>query len=307
MSTQQLIIIFSGVGAIIVFALSHTKIAKGWKILFSILFLACIVSSSILNWSYTEKKENKEVVFEKKFDQLDTHLKASMTFEDYIQAARLNRKEGRTVEAIYDIERALEKKPNSPIALNLLGVLCNTKGDYDRALEAYQKIRKGLADSILVVSPELNKYVYHRNFAKAYMSKNMWKEAKEELLHSLSLNESDLTCYVDLAKTLNMLNEWEELYEVCKKGILLFPNSAQLHNFLGIACVTISRFDEAEAALLRAVQVDSTFAQPYLLLAVVYFFRQQPEKSSKFVERSLRLDPSLAKDVEILRAKKYLR
>jgi len=307
MSTQQLIIIFSGVGAIIVFALSHTKIAKGWKILFSILFLACIVSSSILNWSYTEKKENKEVVFEKKFDQLDTHLKASMSFEDYIQAARLNRKEGRTVEAIYDVERALEKEPNSPIALNLLGVLCNTKGDYDRALEAYQRIKRGLADSIMVIRPEQNIDIYHRNFGKAYMSKNMWREAKAELLQSLSLNDSDLICYVDLAKTLNMLNEWEELYDVCKKGIIYFPNSAQLHSFLGLACICISRFDEAEAVLLRAIQVDSTFAEPYLSLGVVYFFRQQPEKSSKFVERSLRLDPSLAKDVEILRAKKYLR
>jgi len=304
MSSQQLIIIFTGAGALIAFAVSQTKIAKVWKIFLSVLFIACIVIPSIINWYYTEKKETKEVTFEKQFEQLDTHLKASMTFEDYIQAARLNKKAGRAEEAILDAGRAIEMDSNSAIALNLLGVLYSEKGENDEAIKIYEKIKKGIAASTITINS--GRHIYHTNFGKAYMKKNMWKEAQQEFQQCLALNDSAQECYLYLAKTLDKLNDWEELYNICKKGIIIFPNSAPLHNFLGIACFSMSRFNEAESSFLNAVQADSTFGQPYLDLGVVYFLKKQPEKSARLVEKALRLDPSLAKDVEILRTKKLL-
>jgi tetratricopeptide (TPR) repeat protein len=301
MRNQQIIIIFTSAGAIIAFLVSFAKIAKALKILLRALVIACIVVSSVFNWSYIEKKETKEVAFEKKIEQLDTHLKASMTFEDYIQAARLNRKEGKIVEAIQDAERALEEVPNSETVLNLLGVLYTDKGDYDKAIEAFEKIKKGFADSSIVKTS--GEYLYHRNFAEAYIAKNMWKEAKEEFLKCLSLNEKDMHCYIGLANSLEKLNDWKGLYDLCKKGIILFPNSALLHNFLGKACIFMFKLDEAEVAFQDAIHADSTFEQPYLLLALIYFLRKEPEKSERFLAEALRVNPASAKEVEELRSK----
>jgi len=301
LSDQQIIIIITSAVAIISFALSHIKIAKGWKILFSCLFLICIFSSLILNLLYLRKKEVKELALETKIDQIDTHLEASLTFSEYIQAARLNRRMGRIDEAIYDTERALEKNPNSETALNLLGVLYLDKEYYDKAIEAFEKIKKGLADSSIVI--KAGEYMFHRNFGHAYLTKKMWKEAKEEFLKCLSLNESEMYCYIGLANTLEKLNDWKGLYDLCKKGIIFFPNSALLDNFLGKACIFMSRLDEAEVAFLDAIQADSTFEQPYLLLALIYFLRNEPEKSERFLKDALRVNPASAKEVEELRSK----
>jgi tetratricopeptide (TPR) repeat protein len=304
MSTEQLITILAGVGAIILFALSHRKVAKTWKILLSVLFLAVIIFSTTLNWFYLEKKESKEAEHETKMDQIDTHVRASLSFNGYIEAARMNRQARRTDEAIYDVECALKKDPKSAAALNLLAVLYYDKGDYDSAIETYTKIKKGLADSSITISTRED--LYHRNFGEAYMAKNMWTEAKEELQECLCLNDSNLECYFDLARTLNELKEWQELYNLCKNGVAKFPTSAPLCNFLGLACIEMTRLDEGEAALLKAIQADSTFGQPHLFLAIIYFLKKQPKESESFINKALKLNPTLAKDVEILKEKKLL-
>ncbi len=304
MSTQQLVTILSLAAAIILFALSHTKVAKTWKIVLSILFIAVMLFSTKLNWSYLKKKKAKEVAQEKKMDQIDTHVKASLTFQDYIEAARMNRRAERTDEAIYDVECALKKEPKSASALNLLAVLYYDKAAYDSAIQTYAKIKEGLADSSIMIS--IREDLFHRNFGEAYMAKNMWTEAEEELRQCLSLNENDLTCYVDLATTLDRLKEWQELYNLCKKGVTKFPSSPPLYNFLGKACIATSRFDEGEAALLKAIEADSTLGQPYLFLGVIYFLRKEHKKSARFVDKALELDPTLAKDIDTLKQKKLL-
>jgi tetratricopeptide (TPR) repeat protein len=304
LSDQQIIIIISNVGATIAFALSHIKIMKGWKIFFSFLFLLCIITSLIVNLHYLRKKEAKEAEFEIKINQIDTNVKASLTFNDYIQAADLNRKAGRIDEAIYDVERALEKEPKSAMALNLLGVLDIDKGDYDNAIETFEKLKKGKADSSIVIGK--GEYIFHGNFGEAYLRKKMWKEAKEEFTQCLSLNDRDLSCYIKLATTLDELNDIQGEYDVCKKGTTVFPNSASLHACVGKACINMSRLDEAESSFLQAIRVDSTFGPPYMLLGVIYFHRKQSEKSARLVEKALNLDSSLVESVKILRTKKLL-
>jgi tetratricopeptide (TPR) repeat protein len=304
MNTQQLIIIFSGAGAIIAHLLSHTKVTKALKILLGILCLTCIVTTSTLYWFDLEKKEIKEKAQETKIDQIDTHLTASLTVQDFIKAARINREADRITEAIYDAEKVVEMDSRSVVALNLLAVLYTEKGEYDEAIKNYIKIKEGLNDSTMSI--DRDEYIYHTNFGKAYMHKGMWEQAKQEFQQCLTLNDSNLTCYLYLAKILDQLNDLQQLYEVSKKGATLFNCSAPLHNFLGKACIAKSRFDEAEQALLKAVEADSTFGQPHLFLGVVYFKKNQPKKSQEFVKTAISLDPTLVNDVEILRGKKLL-
>ena len=304
MSTEQLIIILTGVSVIVVFVLSHSKVSRTWKVFLFIFFLAIVISSTILQVLNLKKKESKQAAHEAKLDRIETHVKASLGFEGHIEAARDYRGTGKTGEAICEVQCALKKDPNSLLALNLLAVLYTDKRDYDSAILAYTKIKKGLADSSTTAGSD--KYIYHRNFGKAYMAKNMWTEAKEELSQCLSLNDDDLMSHLYLAKTLDRLNEWHEVYDLCKKGVAKFPDVAPLYNFLGEACISTSRLDEGEAALLKAIQADSTFGQPYLFLAVIYYVRKEHEKSAKLVEKALQLDPSLAEDIEILKDKKLL-
>ena len=304
MITQQLIIILTGTVAIITFVLSQTKIAKELKIFLAVVFFACVVTTSVLHWVHLQEKEVKEDVFETKIDQIDTHLTASLTVQDFIKAARINRAADRITEAIYDTEKAVEMDSRSVVALNLLAVLYTEKGEYDEAIKSYIKIKEGLNDSTMTI--DRDEYIYHTNFGKAYMHKGMWEQAKQEFQQCLTLNDSNLTCYLYLAKILDQLNDLQQLYDVSKKGATLFNYSAPLHNFLGKACIAKSRFDEAEQALLKAVNADSTFGQPYLFLGVVYFKKNQPEKSLEFVKTAISLDRTLVNDVEILRAKKML-
>jgi tetratricopeptide (TPR) repeat protein len=306
MSTEQFIIILAGVSAIIVFVLSHMKVSKVFKALLFILFPAIIICSTILQVSYLKKKETKETAREIKIDQIDTHIKASLTFEDYIEAARMNRQDGRTDEAIHDVECALERIPNSGQALNLLGVLYSEKGDIDSAIEQYTKIKKGLETGSITVGDTKNKALFFMNYGKAYAQKHMWIDAKEQYTNALSLYDGDLNCYVQLAAMLSNLAQWDELYSLCKVGLTKFPSSCQVYTGFGLACINLSRFDEGEGALLKAIQVDSTCGQSYLLLGRVYFLRKEYQKSASSVDRALQLDPTLTQSVESMKQKGLL-
>lgn len=305
MSTEQFIPILAGIGAIIVFVLSHKKVSKTVKGLLFILFPAIIITSTILQATFLKNKETKEAVQDTKIDQIDTHVRASLRFEGFIDAAEMNRQLGRLDEAIFDVACALQKEPKSSRALNLLGVLYFDKGDYNKAIEIFTNIETGLRDSTITVSS--GRWMYHRNFGEAYMKKGLWKEAKGQFQNCLALNDNDLLCYVELAKVLDRLKEWQALYDLCKDGVARFPTSVHLHNFLGEACIVTSRLEEGEQALLRAVEADSTFGQPYLFLSIIYYVRNEHEKSEDLVKRALQLDPSLVEDVKTLRQKKLLK
>ncbi len=233
MSTEQLIIILAGVSAIIVFVLSHMKVSKVLKVLLFILFPAIIIYSTILQVSHLKKKETKETAQEIKIDQIDTHLKASLTFQDYIESARIYRQMRRIDDAISDVEIALNKEPKSTVALNLLGLLYFDKGEYDTAIQVFGRIREGLRDSSIPTKQDF--WLYHRNFGEAFVKKGMWKEAKEEFNKFLTLNENDLGSYQDLAQCLDMLKEWQQLLDICKKGTAKYPSSPYLYNYMGEA------------------------------------------------------------------------
>jgi len=307
MNTEQFIIILAGVSAIIVFVLSHMKVSKAWKVLLFILFPAIIICSTILQVSHLKKKETKETAQEIKIDQIDTHVKASLTFEDYIEASRMNRQDGRTDEGIHDVKCALEREPSSGQALNLLGVLYSEKGNIDSAIEQYTKIKKGLETGSIIIGDAKNTALFFMNYGKAYTQKHMWIDAKEQYTHALSLYDGDLNCYVQLAATLSHLAQWDELYNLCKTGLTKFPSSCQVHTDFGLACVALSRFDEGEEVLLKATQIDSTFGLSYLCLAVIYSHKNQPEMSTRLINKALKLDPTLVNDIESLKAHHVLR
>jgi len=304
MNTEQFIIILAGVSAIIVFVLSHMKVSKVFKALLFILFPAIIICSTILQVSYLKKKETKEAAQEIKIDQIDTHIKASLTFQDYIESARLNRQMTRIDDAIYDVVIALKKEPKSATALNLLGLLYFDKGDFDTAIQIFGKIEEGLRDSSIPINNDF--WLYHKNFGETFIKKSMWKEAKEEFIKSLTLNESNLGCYLELAQCLDMLSEWQQLYNICMKGTAKYPSSPYLYNYMGKVGIVTSHFEDGEKALLIAVEVDSTFGQPYLWLAVIYHLRKENEKSAIFRDKAFKLDPTLSESIQILKDKNLL-
>ena len=304
MSTEQLIIILAGVSVIVVFVLSHSKVSRTWKIFLFICFLAIVISSTILQVLNLKKKKTKEAAHEIRINQIDTHIRASLSFEDYVEAARMNRQAGRIDAAMYDVSCALERNRKSAIAQNLLGVLYFEKEEFDSAIQVFTEIKEGLVDSDMTMGDA--EYIYHRNFGEAYARKGMWKEAEEEFRQCLSLKEDYVTCHLNLATVLETLQEWQDLYNLCKEGVFKFPTSPDIYNFLGKACIATGRLDEGELVIMQLVAIDSTFGLPYILLATIYLLRKEPQKSTELVEKALQLDPSLAKVIEILKEEKLL-
>ena len=70
--------------------------------------------------------------------------------------------------------------------------------------------------------------------------------------------------------------------------------------------MAMSNYEDGEKALLSAIKVDSTFGQPYLLLAVIYHLRKDNGRSTLFRDKGFKLDPTLSKDIQILKEKKLL-
>ncbi len=150
-------------------------------------------------------------------------------------------------QAIPHFERAIQLKPDFAPAINGLGNAYSAKGDWDKAIEAYQKI----IEDVFYGTP----HFALSNMALAYYQKSDYVRAEKYFLEALKLSPDFVNALGGLASTYMAQGRYEEAIQKLDRAVRKEPKLPQLHFELGKAYRALGDKGKARDEFLRAAQL----------------------------------------------------
>ena len=118
-----------------------------------------------------------------------------MTAQDYFRRAYKNDDLGKHEEAIEDLNKAIELKPDYALAYNNRGIAYNNLGQYDRAIEDY--------DKAIELNPDYAHAYYNRGYS--YDDLKQYDRAIEDYDKAIELDPNDADYYTNRARAYRKL------------------------------------------------------------------------------------------------------
>jgi superkiller protein 3 len=266
---------------------------------------------------YSHLGEYKQALesFEKT-SQIDTQLPSL----DYHRAFVLD-KLGRSKEALKILQELSAKKPDAS-SLNLLGHVAEKAGEIDGAIQAYRKGAElepdreenyldystlcmnhknfPLALEIVEVGLKRIPHAYRLQVQKGAILAEVGKleQAQETFRSAMRLQEDNREAMLSLAKVQARASAFNESTGTLAAGVEKYPKDFYMHYYYGFILLEGAKrtgakdevVEKAKRALERAVQLNPSFANSYLLLGKIYLNKDIKMAAEQF-ETCLRLNP----------------
>jgi tetratricopeptide (TPR) repeat protein/peroxiredoxin len=201
----------------------------------------------------------------------------------------------KTNEARDCFRRALTLHANypgtPPNCWNNLGILAAREGNFDQAIQYFQKA--------LQIDPEHS--IALENLGSAYRQKKDWPQAKDALERALALNPEDPEANYSLGMVFAQLNDTEDANNYLQKAIAARPAYPEALNNLGILYLHTQHPVEAIQSFEQSIRVAPAYDQAYLNLARVYAIEGDREKAKAVLQDLLKQHPDHAQAKEGLK------
>ncbi len=208
-----------------------------------------------------------------------------------LRTNRLFRKGVRRIEAA-DYEQALAcfeqvvaRRPNDAPAYSNIGYCQFRLGRREEALAGYLRARELAPDD-----PH-----YACDLASVYLKIGRIDLAQRIFTEALTLDTACLPAMVGLGECLNLRGAHAEAAEVFQRLIRLDENSVEGRCGLGMACLGVKRYDQAETALNEAIQLRPDHAASHEALARLYEAAGRPREALAALEEAARCQPYSAR------------
>ena len=169
---------------------------------------------------------------------------------------------------IIDLHEYSERFPKKAVKEFEKGLAADAGGKGDEAIRHYLKA--------VAISPDF--YIAHNNLGSDYVSKSDFVNARREFEQVVKLNQSDANGYFNLSNVCMLTNQLTDAQQFLDEGLRRQPDSGFGQFLLGSLNMRLKKTALAEAALLRAIQLDPTKAQYRLQL--VNLLLQQGRKDA---------------------------
>ncbi|MDF0709117.1 tetratricopeptide repeat protein [Flagellimonas okinawensis] len=141
------------------------------------------------------------------------------------------------------------------------GIQYHDSGNYEKAIETYQKALKLDPKSTLV----------NYEIALSYFTKGDYKEAVKYSDVVLKHNEDYLLqAYITKGSSLDMLGKTKESIKLFKKAIKKVDGHYLLHYNLGLNYFKTNDFDAAEENVIKAIELNPNHSSSHLMLAHIH-------------------------------------
>jgi tetratricopeptide (TPR) repeat protein len=228
------------------------------------------------------------------------------------RAGRLGR-----AEALY--RRALEKDPDSPDALHLLGVVAYQCGKIGQAIRLIERALPDLPEQPDVhlnhgnalgkagrVAEAVDSYrraialkpgygMAHSNLAYALNQQGDFAAVLVSSKRAIELIPEFFGVHVNCASALIGLENFAEAEGLLRRALDLLPDRAETHSHLGWVLAKLGRFDEAVACHERAIALDPNDAALHYAFGATLHLADDPARSEASFRRTLALAPDHAK------------
>jgi tetratricopeptide (TPR) repeat protein len=243
-----------------------------------------------------------------------------MNVQKTIQSAFENHQKGNLERAEYFYKKALQKQPDNPDILHMLGVLFCQLANYDSAVKYIRKAlqfkpsdiasaycnlgvalqEKGQIDE--AISQYQRAVEINPLFAKAYCNlgvalhyKGETDEAISQYRKAVGINPSFAKAYGNLGNALREKGDIDEAINCCQKAVRINPLFAEAYSNLGAALREKGSLDEAINCCQKAVEINPSFAEAYCNLGVALQKKGQIDKAITQYQKAIEIKPSFAK------------
>lgn len=205
------------------------------------------------------------------------------------QARRLSMM-GRHAEAIEEIDRAIELKPDYADSYVHRAVIYRDQHNLFKTVESYSK------------ALDLNNNLpsVHYDLAQVMRQLRMFEPAIESYKRAIRLNPKMIQAYNNLGITYRETKMYEAAVEAFKRVLEMNPRYIKAYNNLGVAYAEMGEADEAVAAFQKAIEIDPTYAISYKNLAMVYVQQQKVTEARDALVTYLLMNPTDSRASEIL-------
>ena len=186
-----------------------------------------------------------------------------LAYFDAIDTAQQSMTEGRSDEAVAQLEKLVRDGPPSVAALNLLGQERMARGEIDAAMKTLVAAR----------SLDPGDYEIRRRIAEVLYAKGDFQGALAEGLAAVRLNDRNAEGRSICGAALARLGRHDEAIAMFREAVAGRPKEPALHFNLGLALDRAGRGPEAEQEYRRAVDLDPGAVGARMALAKILLGR----------------------------------
>jgi len=152
-----------------------------------------------------------------------------------------------------------------------------------------------LAEECACVTDDTNLQVHGWVTNAQLVSKVAGKDTEGDTLKPLSKAfnlgiQLPLHVYIELARQLTVLTQYEDSVNVASRGFSVYPFSATLAMMIGVNCLRLERFAEAESSLIEATLLDSRNSEVWVYVSLLCLAHgsSRIDEATKCLEQALR-------------------
>jgi TolB-like protein/Flp pilus assembly protein TadD len=200
----------------------------------------------------------------------------------------------RMAKALRLLYRALEIDPRYSHAASL-AILCHTLNLMQRwAIDPQSEIKEAaLSQLVLSIDENDPDTLACVGWAKAYLSGD-FGAATEMVDRAVTLNPNSATAWTYRGLTCVYVGQPQEAVRSFERGIRLSPLDPMLFGMfamMGVALISLGRFDEAVAAAMKALRKNQTFGLAYRCLAAALAHLGRDAEARRTVAQLLEIEP----------------
>jgi protein O-GlcNAc transferase len=209
---------------------------------------------------------------------------ASMPLAEALVLAEQHRRAGRLADAQAQCRSILQRWPEEPNAVHLLGLIAHQSGKIDEALGHLRHAVALAPDSAL----------YCANLGEMSRLAGDLDEAVRHARRALELRPNYPEALSNLGIALFGLGEYDEAVACHRLVLCVAPDDASVRNNLGSALDALRRFSEAEASYRHAISLNPGFADAWSNLASLLMVLGRYDEAAVAFGKLCELDPARA-------------
>lgn len=160
---------------------------------------------------------------------------------------------GKLPEAEQKYHKILERDPEQPDVLNMLGVIAGQRSQPDKAIDWFQRAVRG----------DNENPVFHYNLAMARQAMGDLDVAAADYGRALAINPDYADALKGLGGVFLRQNKLGKAEECCRKVLRLTPDDPRAHNNLGSVLLGRGSYDEAAACAREALRLKPDYAEAH--------------------------------------------
>ncbi|MCX6249594.1 MAG: tetratricopeptide repeat protein [Bacteroidetes bacterium] len=189
-------------------------------------------------------------------------------------------RKGQFIEALGDINMAIQKEPYNADLYYLRGIAKSNLEDFIGADEDYSRS--------LELSPLQPDVLINRAIVRS--QKHNFSGALSDLEEALKLDTANAEIYFDLARIKFYLKKYYACISDCKRAIALKYPAEYVYIIKGSSELELVRYSEAIEDLNKAISINPANTYSYIQLGSVWMEQTQPDSAIIAFNRAIRID-----------------